>query len=508
MVDTDGNPQPFSRAQVNAKFNHWKATLNEELRGKAFVKDMVVSESEDLLVRMEMTPLFTSGVVEKSIVFFSKEDYPSHASIMDHPDCQAHFKKLRIDIIESVNNSLGLKVKDEKEASLAHDATELELIQQFAVNYTDCAKAMVALQDSTDLSMHQWSRVQALGRNIAREYIRMINFDIKLGHDTHSLASKINSELTAIHQDDFKTVLPSDNLYKETVYSVAGWLLSAARKASGLRKRGSCLSKFLVILVENCDVRGDESQLATLPTAKVEWSQLYENSLHFPSKLFFRFVAVVEKVCQSVFLEELAKVYGPAIVAETTNIVQDHDVVKECLDTCFEDTPGEECLSEVSTFLVSTYMNMRGKDYVRTIMGDKNKKSLTMGIRQLLQANTSGGRQAPAKDTEKMCYFCGKLGHGCNVCPLAEKPPKDGGPTYKVTHFKVDGKEDKGITKNWNWCVKCNRWQGHSTEQHEEKDECVQEAFEDLRQVVADDCVEMNEVIDECLLVDKMMDMD
>lgn len=515
MPDTEGNPKPFTRTQVNAKFAHWKASLNvEEESGKAaFVRNMVVSDWKSLFARVERkSQLFTTGVVYRKIVWYSNSaNYPTHYEILMCESCAILFEKLRFDIIASVNESLEVKNVDkavrDKIAGKTHDATEFQLIQQFGASYGECAKKLVLAQSNTDTNITtvDWSRVEALGRNVAREFSRQINIDIKLGQDTETLSSRINVILATI-QDNSEDLFPEDDLYNETIYSVAGWLLCASRKAASRRTRCSCLAKWLPILVERSDVRGDEKQRESLPTAKVEWSQLYENRLHFASRNFFSFVAAVEKVCRSIFLEELAKIYGPSIVADTANVLKDHDVLKDCLDSCFDNTPGEECLAKLSTFLVTTFMHMRGKDYVRIIMGDSRKASLTMGIRQLLEANR---RATTSKRPPRsvLCYFCGVSGHASIVCPEAERPPPDGAPDHKVTNFHV---EKKDVTRTWNWCTKCKRWQGHSTGQHQEKKE-VQGAFADLRQTVLDDCMEMHEAIDECLdecLLDEMMDAD
>ena len=113
----------------------------------------------------------------------------------------------------------------------------------------------------------------------------------------------------------------------------------------------------LTRLAEDANVSGVATELATLPTGKLASVQLYEKRLHCPSLGFFRFVATVEKVCESLFLERSVRVYGPGIVSNVCMVLEEEPAVTTAVKVCLPDlTP--ECLAETTSYSVSTYLNM------------------------------------------------------------------------------------------------------------------------------------------------------
>lgn len=129
-----------------------------------------------------------------------------------------------------------------------------------------------------------------------------------------------------------------------------------------------------------------------------------------------------------------------------------------------------ECLAETTSYLVSTYPNIRGKDFVRQIIGP-SKKSLAIGTLPTLAVLSNPSLRPHGKPIARpknlICYFCGEKGHrssDCDCDSIVSRP--DGAPETHTTNYITM----KGATKShtWHWCESCERWQGHGTKEDDE----------------------------------------
>jgi hypothetical protein len=473
---------PFSRAQVNAKFAYWKKSFHEPGERRLIEEDNVES-IEKILDKLE-----EEGIMEfaPNVKPFDDETPKLSSFFLTNPPCGELWnllKSLRDTAIISINEALAL----DSGQSESYNATLPAEIIRFETAWADYVISKI--KPTIQVDRHH---LEAFGANVARDVIRKIHQAIMLGKE-NSLSAKV-TKICGIICDD-TSLVPEGDHRRETLYYITGWLLCAAEKQAARRKKGSCLQNALTELVTNASAT-DDAEISSLPTRKVTDAQLHEAKLKFPSTHFFNFVAVVEKVCETLLLEQNLVIHGPGIVKDIALLLQEEAAVlsrlKKCIGLGLPDLD-DACLIETAGCLINAYMNMRGKDYVRTILG-ASVKADTVGHRSKMQL-VSKSKGVTAKSTGSVCYFCGIADHMANECSERSQEPAIG-ELQRTTSVGP-----KAIV--WHWCNKCRKWQGHSTEEHkdavidvEESEDEADDVEEELRQTAMDGCHEMDAITD------------
>ena len=371
-----GDGVPFSRAQVNSKFAHWQDSLKSE-KVVMELDEKNLLDTKGLLERLRTKSVYTTRG-QATTFYGSQLKTPSSRSVIDDEASFNSFNDLRKRTIQSLNEVLrrgsdatGQMYAEKEETNFVWFQSEwLRLVK----NKMDPA---VTPDDMTQ------RRIEANGYSIGSEFVRQLHISIKSmrgGSEESSMAERAN-DILASCSDSPEELLPKNNLLKETLYYICGWLLHAADRRSMKAKQGSVLQRCLASLVQN--VALSKEQANKLPTGKIERVQLYDK-LRYASVEFFVLVASVEKVCDSILVARSIKIYGPSITSELAEILSQNTEVlrlaKKCFDKGFSITDSE--LLTVTKYLVTTYMRMRGKDYVRQILG---MKTLSVGHRAQLK---------------------------------------------------------------------------------------------------------------------------
>jgi hypothetical protein len=478
----------FSRAQVNAKFTHWKNSFREPGERRLIEEDNVES-IEKILDKLEEEGLMAFAPNVKRW----DEDTPKLSSyFFTDPPCDDLWnilKSLRDTAIVSINEALTLDTGQ----SASYAATASAERRRFERAWADYVISKI---DSTiEVDRHH---LEAFGANVARVVVRKIHQAIMLGKE-NSLSAKVTKICSVICDDT--PLVPEANHRRETLYYITGWLLCAAGKQAARRKKGSCLQNTLTELVTNASAT-DDTEISSLPTRKVTDAQLHEAKLKFPSTHFFNFVAVVEKVCETLLLEQNLVIHGPGIVKDIAALLQEESAVLSRLKKCIGlPDLDDACLRETAGCLINSYMNMRGKDYVRTILG-ASVKADTVGHRSKMQlVSKMGGKSkgVNANSTGGVCFFCGIADHYANACSKRTQEPTIG-ELQRTTSVGP-----KAIV--WYWCNKCRKWQCHSTEDHKDTEADVEDVedivddvddaddVEELRQTILDGYHEMDAIV-------------
>jgi hypothetical protein len=491
---------PFSRAQVNAKFKHWKDSFRE-LGERRLIEEGSVESIEKIL---ELFFTDADGrpqgiLMHAPNVVLCNENTPLLSSFvaLDQP-CGDLLKSLRDSAIGSINDALVLTTGQ----SASYKAAQLENVKTFERAWADYVIEKVNAEFNGDsgsvaTSKVDRSRVEAYGANVARAVLRFIHQAIMLGKD-NSLSAKVTKICAAIL--DEISLIPDQKHRRETLYYITGWLLRVAEKQAARRKQGSCLQNALTELVKNASAT-DATEISSLPTRKVTEVQIHEAKLKCPSADFFNFVALVEHICETLLLEENLVIHGPGIVKDLAKILQTETAVLSRLKKCIGLPNIEaECLEETAGCLIRSYMNMRGKDYVRTILG-ASAKADTVGHRPKMQMVSMMGGQSKGK-TSGHCFFCGSNEHYANVCVKRKIQPSPG-QYQRSTNFV--GESEPTI---WYWCKECLKWQGHSTEEHEDREAVVEDVEANEERATPEQTLLEERATSEQTLLDDYHEMD
>ena len=473
-----GNGKEFSRTQVNSKFRHWKASYEIE-KVVTLVDITKIYPACQIIKKIQNLDIYKLAG-QRTVVPHSKDPkMPTQCSIIDSLRAEAVVELLRTATIESINEALSTKTKQSEKYAEAEKGN----IAAFQDNWLVAVQE--AAQDSTDTAFGNGStrsRVKSYAYTLAVELIRQIHIHVKVG-DEESLDAKVKKILEECSHGE--NVIPIGMLHKETLYYIAGWLLFAARKEGQRRADGSCLQQSLSRLADEAHVMGEHTELATLPTAKIERTQLYEERLHCPSMDFFEFVSTVEHVCEALLIQQSLILYGPDLINDLSKILREETALTNLVNNCVSGLC-PDCLEETTGYLVSTYMNMRGKDFVRQIVG-ASKKSLAVGHRQEI-ATLSNAEHRPKqgfngqnRSFKPVCFFC-QGDHFATKCEKVSTPPGAG--EAHTREIPEPGRPN--TTTTWHWCTECKLWRVHTTDEH------IIENNDDARE----DSDEMTDVID------------
>jgi hypothetical protein len=455
-VDGEGKQRPFSRAQINKKFADWQSSLEREKDHAEIFSTQIASTSE-LLQALKSTAFYkcnaTELFVESSEEFFWKD-------IVESKEGTESLDLLRNKLLECVNHTLLSTMKLAKvHADRYQDDASKICKWYYSEIFPNVVEAIFL--GAGNMSEDIRESVEAFGCMLAHEFKRVFHMSMRRGNE-ESLQSRVDKILAQLPRGGrLENILPDDPILKNTWYYVASWLILAAEKR--LKCGANSVKPTLTELLKTAEA--SQAELAILPTGKVDKAEIHEGRMKRASRSFFHFVAVVEKVCEQLLVMQTIKIEGPQFIRPFCRILCMHSTIQNQLKEC---CPSVEHggIVELAELLIRTYMQMRGKDFVRKIMG---VTSLAVGTRTNLKAITTytresksngGGPQQKKPRPAMQCYFCGEMNHLPAFCPMAKIPPAAG----SSSSMKV--KQWNGEEREWHWCTKCKRWVCHTTDEH------------------------------------------
>jgi hypothetical protein len=475
-----GDDRPFSRAQLNRKFDHWKESLQSEQVIRR-LDDNKIETTLQLFARVQKTDLWLTAIRSEKISLFDDEAC-SYDDIFKGDWLFERLYELRDNLIIAFNETLSQNSnRNSNSAEVAYVDCEVKLVQQFVDDAIESFMLLELVKNSLEVeSAKQLTSIKPRARAfldcVALEFVQYLSMAIKRGcGDGGQTLSEIALQIVAEYTQEGVDIT-EDTLLTRTIYNIAGWLVRATEKKARLIKNNINLRSALNKVAENA-VATNALERQQLPTGKVDTTYTtISNALRYPSEAFFRIVLIVERVCERVLIERSVLIYGSQVVDELTEVLADTPAIRSATKICSGNTLDDIELDLAVNYLTSTYMKMRARDFVRQLMG-KTRKSLQQGTRPTLGAIASGvcgGKVKPNVALKKTptCFFCGQVGHRCPDCPAISIPP-----TNRVTCRTVDflGQD----TFVWHWCLECKKWRTHKTANHPSLDFVEQTVLDD-----------------------------
>ena len=386
----------FSRAQVTPKFKLWKKSFERERD----IKQLDQSKIEDVdgLYRMvkEREPWKTQQ--QRKVSYYTTISC-TYEIVFDDPLFVQQLKLLRFNFIEEVNKMIANPQLSNATKSQRYRNAETKCINE----YVD--SALIEFLESDHVSPYLLGNlalfVKVQGKAalfcLASEFVKCFSVSIKRGgHGNSTMVAMVEDSLSK--HDPALIDLTVDSLLRQTIYNISGWLVKAIEKAADRMVSNQAL-KIAPKKIAECArfVSVESAKESNLPTAKVE-DTISKVPLRFASASFFRFVLVVESVCEKVMVERSILIFGSDIVNELSKVIVDIPHVRATVRNCCNEhdalTPNE--VGPVTEFLIAIYMKIRSNDYIRQIIA-KTNKSLTPGTRSTLAVIAEGGLVAHVK---------------------------------------------------------------------------------------------------------------
>jgi hypothetical protein len=137
----------------------------------------------------------------------------------------------------------------------------------------------------------------------------------------------------------------------------------------------STIYNHLELLVQNGEANEEEIREVDLPVGEVLDTEAY-GGMKYPNQMFFSYVAMIEKACHTGLTANRTVVHGPYIVEELRCELIASSNMQSLIRDCLLLELNED-VSDVTQYLVRTYMRMRGKDFVRRIMSASRRSRST-----------------------------------------------------------------------------------------------------------------------------------
>jgi hypothetical protein len=498
----------FNRGQVNTKFAHWKQSFEVEKALKTL--DHLKLEDAKGLYQMVQGREPWSTEQKRNISYYDK-DSCSYETVFSEHFFVGQLTLLRWNLIEVVNNLISNPQWSNENKSKRYKDSELKCILDFVgfclIGFLE--HDLVAPHFDGVLGMFVKVQGRAAIYCLATEFTKAFAISIKRGgKGNETMIGMVQASLSNL--DPTTIDLTIDTLLRQTIYNIAGWLVKAVEKAVTRMKTNIKLKVALKKISESAGfVSVDDAKEQNLPTAKVD-ETVSKVALRYVSATFFSFVLVVEAVCEKVLVERSILIFGSDVVNQLATVIVDFPQVRAVVRKCCYDTDEltNDEVGPVTTFLITIYLKMRSRDYIRQIVS-KTRKSLTPGTRSTLAVIAEGGLVAIAKgDTKKekgqksdpLCWFCGIKGHLISNCAKTKVRPT--GTEPKVFHMEITASGKTKNTFEWNWCTKCEMWRLHTTNQHDDSKMPVDLATTDDNDSESDmdeveeDCIEMENIVD------------
>ncbi len=379
----------FSRQAVMTKFRKWLAS--KDLDALSDKRIMINSDDvptvDSLMQTVEATDFFENCVNKFDLR--ASYDRKQDSIIL-------HLQQLRSNSIESINQALqSTSAKDLARKSRLYHEKESANIESFVSQFT---KLSICDDNPTSSS---------LGHLYASEFLRHLYFKLKT-KSAKTLESRVDEVVESIIKDR-NSVFFSDG-ESECIYYLAGWLLNSAKKIAPRRAQGGSLNKWLPILVDKNSVDSEPIK-KTFPIRKVQAAASFSDLL-YPSKQFYEFVCTVERICEAVLVTQSVILYGTSFLGDLKNKIFSIPLlcrhVLECLDEEASEILNEseselkKVIPDIIEYLVTKYLHMRGKDFVRKIMG-RSRNAETTGTRPRLKVlgNSENYKHEDKKEKEE-----------------------------------------------------------------------------------------------------------
>ena len=217
--------------------------------------------------------------------------------------------------------------------------------------------------------------------------------------------SLVEPDLAAVAADLSKTLLSSspdlEEAYAESIYYIAGYLLSAIRKQgkAGKWDRREVFEAF----VEHNSIHGrlamSRARRDGLPTGKVD--RISCGSLIYASKHFFETVACMECMYVALLTPENVVGLGSQVMAKVHALVCKDDTVCQHLKRGLGQKP-EADQKMVAGCLLRTFCRLRGKDFVARMLSRTGKSKHVATRTDLLVKSNNSFYAAKVKYNSKL----------------------------------------------------------------------------------------------------------
>lgn len=472
----DGKPIPFTRDQLNRKFEHWKNSNKSEKELRR-IDEAKLDSAETIIERLKESNTWKHSTTRSRLVL-RDDSTKTHAELFEQ-DLLPILSDLRTAAISFFNELL---FDDKSKKKERYTDFEMQTIKEFADRLLTAAGDFVSSIDESKKGDAK-KRAYSAAYGVMKAFIDELVMVVKRGGVNGSMESNAVAALTEFEAKPSSEIM-KDNLVNRTIYNIAGWLESALVKEAARRTRDITLQKVLFDIHKNSNVSKDFAQAAGLPTGKVDKTVTTKaDALSYVSYEFYRFASMLESVCERVLIERSIKIFGSLVVKELAVALQGNKTIVDAVQSLTPES-SDEAVKEAVRYLLQTYMNMRSLDFVRQIMG-MSRRSLAQGTRPTLGVISSTGKAGhgnpDAKKGAICCFFCSKEGHAASTCTAIEVPPKDGEATTKQVGIHVKG-QSKTIV--WYYCLCCQGWRHHTTEEHNENVEDTAEKTNAINSVL------------------------
>ena len=472
---SDGKPKPFTRDQINRKFEHWKNSnkTEKELRR---VDEAKVDSAESILQRLKKADTWKSSTTRSRLVLHDKTT-KTHAEIFE-----PHLLTVLIDFRANVITFFNELLFDDKAKKKKDRYTEFEtetlivFAKQLLSSAGDFCASLVGERKKKEAKCRAYSAAYV----IMKAFIDELVCAVKRGGASGNMESNALDALKEFEAKPQSKIL-ADNLVNKTIYNIGGWLSSAIVKEAARRKEGTSLRNVLFRIDKNANVTKDFAQRTGLPTGKVDTMiTSKDDALSYVSYEFYFLTSMLESVCERILVERSIKIFGSQVACELGSFLEENETLFEAVRALTQDSSDEE-VKEAVRYVVQTYMNMRSLDFVRQIMG-MSRRSLAQGTRPTLAVlsatgNAGSGKSVAKKKGDICCFFCSEQGHAASTCVAIDVVPAEGEPTTRQVRVDIKG-QNKTIV--WHFCNSCRGWRHHSTAEH---DGTLEESAEKLNAV-------------------------
>jgi hypothetical protein len=237
-----------------------------------------------------------------------------------------------------------------------------------------------------------WSLSVAKLQVFAEPFVELLESDAQHPGGQVSMKDLIQKALDRLEQEG--DVFPADDARCEVLYYIAGWQICAVKKYAGRMNSNAelktTMTKLIVIANET-----DENELHQLPIAKVRRVEAF-GGMMYPTFEFYTFIACIEKICNQVLTNAGMITFGGEIVKKLKESLVLDNSLKTKLQELLDLDPNDDDVDGVYTYIVQTYMRMRGKDFVRRVMATlrrNNGTQLRHELATLSKERAKGGKK-------------------------------------------------------------------------------------------------------------------
>jgi len=213
-----------------------------------------------------------------------------HAEMLQTERALAVVGEFQQNIVAALNCSLSATVvADQSGRSKLYNKTKRVVIADFAADWLQSS-----LQEFPQQRIIIELHARAVASLFVAEYLWLLHCSLK-----HRGSESFQQQVSMILSEALSNPFPSELIRQECLYYIAGWLLCAAGKEGNHRAEGTLKSILLSLAIIGHEISPEKR--ADLPTGKVRRAERY-GGLKFPTRHFYRFVAAVKKVCETMLV--------------------------------------------------------------------------------------------------------------------------------------------------------------------------------------------------------------